>query len=343
MKKYLLPFLACLALALTARAELYLYTDLGTLSSYTILQPTGINNSGIIVGTAYENTGGGRPMAFKYTSGTINLFASPGPAHSAWGNAVNAGGTLAGFCDRTGSILHGFYVAPGALYGADFDSDFTRNSQAVSINDYNYVVGTASSQPFIGHTGGWMALLGSTVGNSFSPRGINNNFEIVGNGVFGGMVYNAWTGAITFLGTALGDYSNQAGAINQSGTVAGKVGTTGYLYAGGDVSYFGYGISEVKSINAAADVVGVTTGGHGFVYIRSTGHFLDLNSVLPASVAATWTIVSATGINDGGVICGQSRRLSTAADVPYPGMYVYSAYKLSPFVLHVPIGFAPTP
>jgi hypothetical protein len=338
MKILFLSLLACLV-TLTARAELYLYTDLGTSNSYVYIAPAGISNNGSIVGSAYENTGDGRPVAFTYTSGTIHLVPSPGPAHSAWGNAINSFGTIAGLCDRNGSVLHEFY-APAGGAAVDFDSDFTRNSEAVAINDSNFVVGKASAQPFLGHTSGWMLLLGSTLGNSFQPRGLNSNLEIVGNGPFGGMVYNAWTGTSTYMGFALGTFSNQANAINSTGTVAGKVGTQGYLYASGLVTYFGSGVSEVKAMNSAGDTVG-TANNHAFVYLRASGHFVDLNNAVTSSISSTWTLVSATGINDSGVICGQARRPSTPAESATYGAYVYRGYRLSPFILHLPLSISP--
>jgi probable HAF family extracellular repeat protein len=334
--KLLLTCILAFFLTAITQAASYIFTDLGSLPPYNFFSPTGINNSGAVVGTAYDT--GGRPVAFRHTSGAFQMIASPGPAHSAWGNGINSAGTIVGLCDRTGSRLHAFYSNLGGP-AVDFDSDFTRNSEAVAINDFNYVVGTASSQAFLGNTGGWMMLLGDTLGENFRATDINNSFVLTGNnGAWGGLTYNAWSGSVTYLGWALGSFNNRAGAINESGVVAGKKGTQGFLYDGGAVTYFGASVSEVKAINASGNVVG-TANGRAFVYLRASSTFIDLNTAIAPSVAATWTLISATGINDSGVICGQARRLATPADGPGYGMYVYRAFKLTP----LPIIIFPLP
>jgi probable HAF family extracellular repeat protein len=339
--KLLLCFVLAVCCAASSRAAIYIFNDLGTFASYNFMSPTGINNRGDVVGTAYDRAG--RPVAFRHAAGAFNLIPSPGPAHSAWGNCINASGTIAGLCDRTGGVYHAFYAAAGGL-AVDFDGDFTRNSEAVAINDSHYVVGTASSQAFLGHTGGWMMLLGDTLGTAFRATDINNRFVITGNnGAWGGLIYNAWTGTTTYLGFAVGSFANRAEAINENGVVAGRRGAQGFLYDGGAVTFFGASVSEVKAINLAGDVVG-TANGRAFLYGRASGAFIDLNTVLAPSVAATWTLLSATGINDSGVICGQARRLATPADGPGYGMYVYRAFKLSPlpvFVWPLPITLTP--
>ena len=333
MKKSLFSLLTCLILVVTARAEFYFFTDLGTIGSYTFLGATGINNNGDIVGTAYESSG--RPIAFSYSAGAFSIAPSPGPSHSTWGNAINDSGTIVGLCDRTGhpsgSVYHAFYANLGGS-AVDFDSNFTRNSEAKAINETSYVVGSLTGQSFLGHTSGWIMPLGPILGNDFAARDLNNSYVVVGNGIWGGMTYDALSGTITYLGFALGfDWTNQAAAINDAGVVAGKLGSQGFIDAGGVVTLFGAGVAEVLGMNATADVVGSTTGGHAFVYLKSSGHFIDLNTVVASSVSSIWTLTRATGINDHGVICGQARRLATLADGPGSGMYVYRAVKLSPF------------
>ncbi|MGC4074204.1 MAG: DUF3466 family protein [Nibricoccus sp.] len=339
-------FLLCLvALVFTAssQAAFYLFSDLGAPASYPWVIPTGINNAGEIVGSAYDL--GGRPVAFRQASGTFYMHASPGPAHSTWGNAINSSGTIVGLCDRTGARLHACYASPGGGLAVDFDSDFTRNSEAVAINDSGYVVGTASSQPFIGHTSGWIYLLSSSLGANFIPKDMNNDFVITGyDTTWGGKTYDVGTGTTIYLGWILGSYSNRAYAINESGEVAGTVGGQGFLYSSASASAvkFGSNVTEVRAVNAGGDVVG-TANGRAFVYLRSGGQFIDLNTAISTATSATWTLTSANGINDNGVIVGVARRLATPADGPGAGMYVYRAFKLRPFVIFLPLPLTLTP
>jgi len=236
-------------------------------------------------------------------------------------------------CDRNGSVLHEFYAMVG-FSAIDPDADFSRDSSAVAINDSGYVVGTEGGQPFLGNTQGWISPLGATLGTKFVPTGLNINLDVVGNDSWGGSVWNFWTGTRTYLGFALGTWNNHASAINKTGMVAGKVGAQGFLYTpnGPSVTLFGAGVAEVNALNANGDVVGNTTGGHAFVYLKKTGQFVDLNTAVSATISNTWTLVDAAGINDSGQICGQARRLAVAADGPGYGMYVYRAYRLTPFV-----------
>ena len=333
MKTKLLLCVISLFIAATTHAAYYLYSDLGTPASYPWVYPTGINNAGQIVGTAYDTAS--RPVAFRHATGSFHIYPSPGPAHSAWGNGINAAGTIVGYCDRNGSTYHAMYAATTGN-SVDFDSNFNRNSEAVAINDSGYVVGVASSQTFIGHTSGWIHLLGSTVGANFVAKDMNNDFVIAGyDTTWGGKTYDVGTGTSTYLGFALGSFSNRAYAINESGEVAGTVGTQGFLYSSAFVKKFGANVTEVKAVNADGDVVG-TANGKAFVYLRDSDEFIDLNTAISPITAATWKLISATGINDGGVICGVARRLATPADDPSLGMYVYRPYKLRPLIIFVP-------
>lgn len=339
--KSLTFLLAGLVALTTARAEFYLFTSVSS-PSYPYIYASGINNNGDLVGSAYDS--GSRPVAYRYSGSTLYTYPSPGPSHSTWGNAINNSGTIVGVCDRTGhplgNVEHAFYATTSGS-STDFDSDFTRNSEAKAIIDSNYVVGTlsaaggpaVSTQSFLGHTSGWIMPLGPVLGASYRAVGLNDSLVVVGNGPWGGETYDALTGTITYLGYALSyNWSNKAAAINHSGVIAGQVGTQGYLYSAGSASLFGANVAQVTAMNGNSDVVGSLTSGHAFVYIHSSGHFLDLNTCVASSVAAVWTLTDATGINDKGMICGHARRLATAAEQPIYGTYVYAPFKLSPFI-----------
>src|SRR5882724_991455 len=206
MKNSFIASLACLTFAVTANAQFYLYKDLGTVGTYKNIMPAGINNNGDIVGTACDEQS--RFVAFRYTGASgISLIASPGPAHSAWGYAINSAGTIVGMCDRNGSVLHEFYDQVG-LPAVDPDADFSRDSEALAITDSGYVVGIEGGQPFLGNYQGWIYPLGATLGTKFVPTGLSPNLEVVGNDVWGGSIWNFWTNTRTYLGFALGTWSN---------------------------------------------------------------------------------------------------------------------------------------
>jgi len=347
MKRITLLLASLISIA-SARAEIYLFSTVSS-PSYPFIGVTGINNNSDLVGTAFDT--GNRPVAFRYSGSTIYTYPSPGPSHSTWGDAINNAGTIVGFCDRTGSpqgnVLHAFY-ATSTGSSIDFDSNFSRDSEAKAIIDSGYVVGSLSTtggpsyvtQSFLGHTSGWIMPLGATLGNSFVADGLNDSLVIVGNGPFGGETYNALTGTITYLGFALSNnWTNHASAINHNGLVAGKVGTQGYLWNAGTATLFGANVAYVSGMNANGDVVGSLTNGHGFVYYHSNGNFVDLNALVASSISSVWTLTSGVGINDHGTITGQAKRLATAAEYPIYGTYVTAPFKLSPFILILPRPF----
>jgi hypothetical protein len=338
--------LASLILVASAQAEFYLFNPISS-PGYPLLGVKGINNNGDLVGTAFDTAW--RPVAFRYSGSSLSIYASPGPSHSTWAYGINNAGVIVGECDRTGapqgSVDHAFYAAPSGS-AIDFDSNFSRNSQAAAVTDNGYVVGSIfnpgpnySSQAFLGNTNGWILPLGATLGNSFVADGLNNTLVIVGNGSFGGETYNALNGTVSYMGYALThNWSNHAAAINNNGVVAGKVGSQGYLWTNGTATLFGSNIQYVSGMNINGDVVGTLTNGHGFVYIHSNGHFLDLNSIVASSVTSVWTLTDGVGINDHGAITGQAHRPSTAAEYPIYGDYVSVPFKLSPFIfVFVPI------
>lgn len=327
--RFILFSTASLLLGASAVAQSYTFTDLGTVAPYRFFIPSAINNEGNVVGTGADQFGS---VAFRYLYGRIDVVISAGPARSSWGNAINDTNTIAGQCDRRGDprggVEHAFYATQSGR-AVDFDSDFSRNSEVLAINNTGYVVGTASGKSFIGHVSGWMFLL-SGLGDDFKVRDLNNRWLIVGNGNRGGMTFDAEAGTAQLLGNFLGDFTNQAAAVNDAGMVAGKVGTQGYLYDAGTVLRFGTNVADVRSLNAAGDVVGTMTTERAFVYHRASSRFVDLTTAIPASVSSVWTLVSATGINDRGEICGLARRLATREDNLGSAIYFYTGYKLIP-------------
>jgi hypothetical protein len=95
----------------------------------------------------------------------------------------------------------------------------------------------------------------------------------------------------------------------------------------------------VSALNANGDVVGSTTAGHAFVYLKKTNSFIDLNSAISPKISNIWTLINASGINDSGQICGQARRPALPEDGLGYAQYVYRAYTVSPSGLVVQFPF----
>jgi len=156
---------------------------------------------------------------------------------------------------------------------------------------------------------------------NFHPADINNAGQMAGvlyaegGGIHAALVTD---GAVTDLGTFGGTYS-YATALNESGAVAGNVGTAAgtehaFLFQYGHMHDLGAG--NAIGMNARGDVVGQTgsaTGAAGFLYhdgsMSAFGHL------------GAGNIGRATGINDAGQIVGESN-LSVDAQAPtHPWLY----------------------
>lgn len=275
---------------------------------------SGINGSGQAVGTAQTNSG----LAFLWNPSIANgtsgsLFGLGSGTDEAGG--INTQGQVAGMFTLSSGEEHAFLWTPttangatGSLIDLGTVSTVTGNnfSYATGINDSGEVVGTDVAGATIGVT--------STVG---SAAFLYSNGQMIDLGHLGG--------------SGVGEYS-QAAAINSYGQVVGDSytgngtdaflwtpttpnGTTGTMIDLGSLDNGAFPASNPSTayaINAAGQVVGesATSNGaiHAFLWTPTTpngttGSMIDLD----ASVGSkSFTLYSATGINDLGQIVGQS-------------------------------------
>ncbi len=337
MKHTLIAFAAACVLASFAHANLvvtslyhYVYTPIAiptSMSNYRDLEPTGINNSNQVVGVGYI-PGFGGPEAFINSNGKTQMYMFPGPYADCVGYGINDAGTIIGG-GVTDSGLHVF-DASLTQSATDIDGNPHHDSWGKAITNTGYYVGSLNNQPALGSISGhWIISIGQIVGNDFYMAGVNDNLTMVGYGSAGGKIYDLGSGTVTQLSTVLGTTNNRASAINQAGVVAGTVGNEGFIYDHGTVTYFGTNIAWVNAINSLGNVVGALTNGHGFIYTAASHTVTDLNTLLPATLASTWTITTGSGINDKNSICGVATRPSKASDSGQGwGSTVYQGFTL---------------
>lgn len=298
-----------------------------------------INNPGTVVGTA--SNAAGYPRAYSFSNGTINDLATlvgsqPNRSSKAFG--INNAGQIVGWSDwsEIGSAYkHAFLYNDGSLHDLHIWSD--GDSTAYSINNIGEAAGFAPAgygTPFAcvfddvsleTNVGGLVAG-----GSAAFAYGINDTDMVVGKADVGnGYVHAFLMGqpdlsvplvqqylpALQDLGT-LGGHNSEALAINNAGVVVGDADTaTGFthafMYSGGamqDLGPPGDGDSVAQAINSSGVIVGYfadsqvvqTASQHAFVY--EGGQMFDLNDLLPAN--SGWVLLSATGINDSGQVCG---------------------------------------
>jgi probable HAF family extracellular repeat protein len=327
----------------------YNITDLGTLGGATS-QANAINSGGQVVGEAqlpstYEN-------AFFYSGGLMNgLGALPGDAASdayALNNLNNAGQVQVvgvSWSGGNGGAYHAFLWQSSTGMMQDLGNLGSSTTVARAIDNATplhpfQVVGDGFTAAGVRHAWIWQnsamtdlnSLLPANSGWVLSQAlGINDNQQIVGDGVINGQ-YHAFLwqlggGAPTDLGVLSGSNQSSGTAVNAAGQVAGISGPAvingnfhGFLWTFpgpmtdlGAVS-FGAHVSQqtvssyAYALNNASQVqvVGYSTYSAAIEgTLWQNGEAIDLNSLLPKHSGGY--IARAYGINDSGWIVGEGQ------------------------------------
>ena len=322
-KAILLPAVLMIYLARSAFGDVqYAITDLGTLGG-TYSAAFGINNSGEVVGQAI--TSDGQAHAFVYNSGVPmqDLGTLGGTVSCAFG--VNQGGQVVGYSSMTGDDG---YVHPFLYNGSGSMQDLgTLNAMAdvaCAINNSGEVVGGPdapdkspggySSGPghaFLCNGTGPLQDIGTLNGFPWSSaEGVNDSGQVVGVDPY----YSSR--AFLYSGGALhGTLVPSAGnlALRLRSTTPEKsldglrfpppVMATPLSTRATDpckiLGALGGGGSEAFGVNNSGQIVGCS--GDAFLYSGS-GPMQDLNNLI--SPSSSWTLASATAINDKGQIAG---------------------------------------
>ena len=293
MKIFRVLGLPCwLLLALTASpcfSQTYAVTDLGTVPGMDWSVARAINSAHQITGASGKSNAN-LDDVFLYSNGTMTNLGTLGGS-SGVGNGINAFGQVAGYSQNANGTYRAFVSNGGRL--TDIGDLGGGSAVAYAINDLGQVVGSSvtsghANHPFLYSNGQMIDLgtLGSPDGNSWwnSAQGINNQGAVTGtsydaDGNFFGFVWSS--GTMTKLGTLGGPWS-QGYAINNKGQVTGN-------------AYTANGNS------------------HAFITTRR-GKMKDLGTF-----AGKFSTLWGSGINDSGVVVGQSTFQDTYHAFVYRG------------------------
>jgi probable HAF family extracellular repeat protein len=274
-------------------------TDLGTLAGDTYSSATALNNSGQVVGTS-ENSSGGTAIrhAFLWQAGTGMIDLGNLGASETWALAVNNPAAahpfqVVGYGEMTaGGVNHAWLWQNGIM------------------TDLNTLIPSNS---------GWVLT---------SANGINDNQQIVGQGTINGQ-YHAFLwqiggGAPTDLGVLSGGTQSGATAINSNGRVAGTSSTgtayhaflwtspgpmtdlgtvslsTGEIQK--DVFSYAYALSNSSQVQVVGDS---ELGADMHATLWQGSKAIDLNSQIPKN--SGWLLERAYGVNDAGWIVGEGQ------------------------------------
>ena len=292
----------CAASSICAAQTSYAITDLGTLSSNGYSVARAVNATGEVTGAAGNNNTDLSDVIL-YSDGTMTSLGTLGGT-SGIGNGINASGQVAGYSTNSAGTYRAFVSNGGTL--TDIGDLGGGSAVAYAINDLGVVVGSAvtangENHPFAYHKGRMIDLgtLGSSNNDWWnSAQGINNSNVVTGTsydaqGNFFGFVWK--NGKMTKMGT-LGGLWSQAYSINNKNQITG-------------LAYTKNGLA------------------HGFVTNCATCALKDLGT-FAGSTSTVWGF----GINDSGVVVGQSTFAGTYH------AFVYSGGKIKDLNSMIPAG-----
>jgi probable HAF family extracellular repeat protein len=327
----LLTLLAPLA---TPAVPLYRITDLGTLGG-SASQAGAINDNGDVVG-ASTTAGDTDIRAFLYSNGVMEPLGTLGG--DTFANAINNARLIVGDSQISpGGDFHGYYFN-AAAQGEGLHDVGTLDGPAsvlLGVNATGDMVGVSdkliptpqggTTQRAILYRNGQMTDLGTFGGDFAGATAINDKGQIVGFAAFppppdpGQSVRNHAfiyeNGQMRSLGTLPGDTHSEAYAINENSQVVGVsstvFGTThAFLYdTDGVMKPLGSLVAGHSTFAAGINDAGVIVG-DAFVdqtlttaFVWENGEIHDLNSLIDPD-DSPWYLLSATAINNSGVIVG---------------------------------------
>ena len=300
---------------------------LGAKEFYQYSYASGINDSGQVVG--YSGTRG-EASNHAFITGLngigmtdLGILGGEGQSHA---NGINGSGQVVGESDTAGGSHHAFITGPNGIGMTDLSivGGAVVYSEAFGINDSGQVVGVTLGRGFHGFITGPNGIGMTGLGDSV-PRAINDSGQVVGRYFPEGLTHAFITGpngiGMTDLGT-LGGPLSDAYDINASGQVVGgaeihrdnpAIGYTHAFITGPngigmtDLGTLGGYYSHANGINDSGEVVGVATTATGeyqsHSFIFSHGGITDLSLLAPV-VAAEWTNIVVTSINNNGQMVG---------------------------------------
>jgi probable HAF family extracellular repeat protein len=306
----------------------YAVTDLGTFGG-TYSQAQDISPTGQVVGQAARpGDSGSAGAAFLWQNGVMSNLGTLGGANSD-ATGINKFTQVVGNANTATGAVHAFLWQNGVM--TDLGTLGGNDSGANDINNSGEVVGSAYTASGAYHAYEWQSGVMTDL-NTLIPAnsgwvltnayGVNDNGQIVGQGVFNGQAtaFLLSGGVVTNLAPGWLAY-----ALNNSTQVVGGESVSssqehGFLYSGGTMTDLGAlgspkNGSEAHDINTASQVVGYSTtdwggGWSAFnAFIWQNGKMTNLNKLLVSS-SSGWQLHDARGINDTGYIVGMGTNSS---------------------------------
>lgn len=301
--------------------------SVGAAVTYTIQDlgtgwiPTGINDSGYIIGNMVGQGGALNVVTWQYGC-LSNCLTNLGDFGSGWASANSV--------NNLGQIVGGYRLADFSQHAFLYDSSGLKDlstlggqiSEAYGVNNLGQVVGQSYLQnggytAFIYQNGAMQDLGVSQVFNQSQATGINDAGLVIGvaNPQFGqwtlGMTIDSANGnSLTTINPPSANPGVFLSAVNSSGAVVGYgYGNTteAFIYAGGQITpVAGQYVSQAFDINDQGQSVGYASNAAGNGLYLNDGQAVTMwQDLIDQNLG--WSISAATGafnINNAGQIVG---------------------------------------
>jgi uncharacterized membrane protein len=296
----------------------YTVTDIGVWPGFDDIKAIGINESGQIVGTLYQETWpyGAEAFVWHPEFGLRSLGRFNG--RSTGGAAINDNGEVVGSVAGEGywDPGFGFVWFPAGFFRPLAAPPDRRGAHPAAINNAREIAGSVDRLTLRWTRDGAPQLLGGLTPDGWGQAlGINERGQIVGtshdnpSGFFRvPIIWDAQNG-LRELPTPPATYPEGAArAINEQGHVAGSVEQPDYiesaaLWRDGQLTVIGRG--EAHALNNQDHAVGTSYASGARAQLYRDGTQIDLNTRIPAGTGIR--LEHAVGINDRGWIVANGK------------------------------------
>jgi probable HAF family extracellular repeat protein len=221
------------------------YEELEAPPDYSIFQPRGIDDSGVLIGVAGNQ---GPTQGFIYQNGVYTSFDDPlagtGAGQFTSPTAISGNGQVAGFFTDSGGVAHAFVYSSNTFTTLPNPLGYSA-FQPNGINDSGVVVGVADNQAptqgFVYRDGVYTPFNDPAAGSGITlPTAINDHGDITGTYTDDGGTSHAFLysqGKFTTLPDPPGYSIFEPNGINNSGVIIGIGGnqgpSQGFVYSNG--------------------------------------------------------------------------------------------------------------